>query len=551
MKNDIMGKDYQRMGFGKHGGGNSCGCYQERLQYGPAQINTLLKKVESVNWLMDNLLNIHNELKKALDDFVDKGKKIDGLEQNAKEALMQLLNAIVSCESRLNLLENNITNVVELNNNGLVPSDVIARYIQAYTQQFANEDQLGAIDDAVALLSQSLNIVAATANNAIQRSKISVPNGVASLGPDGKVPASQLPNFVEGIVECCKYGDDFYRPVVNGKIKPNATISDFNEATLVVPDEKHMYNDVNTSKLYRWGGTAYVEISASPGTTDEVAEGSNNKYYTEERVLAAMAGHTDNSDIHVTASDKQAWSGKYTKPSGGIPSTDLAVDIRNSLTKANSALQSYCVTLDAITMDDFIGTYPTGTYSKSVAGLYNEVNSIAEAGKMPFLVVLLTGHTAGYRIPVWRNNNGTFEGWAVAGNGTYIVRVNIFDNDTINVTTTGYYSKPTGGIPESDLSQALREKLAAQSAIAGYGNSIPSSAQSSNLPIGAVYMRQVPGDSGITAIPIWWTGLKWVDAFGNEYSASDSSDSGNDDYYYYSEIGSDDYYYAEVGEDDE
>ena len=45
----------------------------------------------------------------------------------------------------------------------------------------------------------------------------------------------------------------------------------------------------------------------------------------------ALTTHTGNSDIHVTASQKTAWSGKYSKPSAGIPKNDLASEVQTSL----------------------------------------------------------------------------------------------------------------------------------------------------------------------------------------------------------------------------
>ena len=45
----------------------------------------------------------------------------------------------------------------------------------------------------------------------------------------------------------------------------------------------------------------------------------------------ALTAHAGNADIHVTASQKTAWSGKYSKPSAGIPKADLASDVQNSL----------------------------------------------------------------------------------------------------------------------------------------------------------------------------------------------------------------------------
>lgn len=54
-----------------------------------------------------------------------------------------------------------------------------------------------------------------------------------------------------------------------------------------------------------------------------------------------VTAHTSNTDIHVTAAQKTAWSAKYDKPTGGIPKTDLASDVQTSLGKADTALQEH------------------------------------------------------------------------------------------------------------------------------------------------------------------------------------------------------------------
>ena len=51
--------------------------------------------------------------------------------------------------------------------------------------------------------------------------------------------------------------------------------------------------------------------------------------------------HVANWTIHVTASDKIAWSNKYAKPTNWIPKTDLDSCVQASLWLADSALQSY------------------------------------------------------------------------------------------------------------------------------------------------------------------------------------------------------------------
>ncbi len=91
-------------------------------------------------------------------------------------------------------------------------------------------------------------------------------NGVASLDSGGKVPAGQLPSYVDDVIEAA------------------------NLAALPGTGETgKIYVTVDNGKVYRWSGSAYVEIVASPGSTDAVPEGAANKYFTDARAQAALA----------------------------------------------------------------------------------------------------------------------------------------------------------------------------------------------------------------------------------------------------------------------
>jgi hypothetical protein len=85
----------------------------------------------------------------------------------------------------------------------------------------------------------------------------------ATLDVDGKVLSTQLPSYVDDVFE---FADLAAFPLTgeSGKI----------------------YVSLDTLKTYRWSGSAYVEISASPGSTDAVPEGSN-LYFTVARAAAA------------------------------------------------------------------------------------------------------------------------------------------------------------------------------------------------------------------------------------------------------------------------
>lgn len=93
-----------------------------------------------------------------------------------------------------------------------------------------------------------------------------VAGGYASLDGSGLVPSTQLPSYVDDVLE---YADTAAFPATgeSGKI----------------------YVAVDTSKTYRWSGSTYVEISASPGTTDALTEGSTNLYFTTARARASIS----------------------------------------------------------------------------------------------------------------------------------------------------------------------------------------------------------------------------------------------------------------------
>lgn len=57
----------------------------------------------------------------------------------------------------------------------------------------------------------------------------------------------------------------------------------------------------------------------------------------------------------ISSSDITSWNGKYTKPSSGIPKTDLASAVQTSLGKADTALQSFTETDPVFTASDAYG----------------------------------------------------------------------------------------------------------------------------------------------------------------------------------------------------
>ncbi|MBM5818125.1 MAG: hypothetical protein FJ083_16610, partial [Cyanobacteria bacterium K_Offshore_surface_m2_239] len=88
----------------------------------------------------------------------------------------------------------------------------------------------------------------------------------ADLDASGRVPAAQLPGYVDDVLEF-----------------PNF-------AAFPIPGETgKLYVSLASNRQYRWSGSTYIEINPSPGSTDGIPEGSVNLYFTAARGVAAAA----------------------------------------------------------------------------------------------------------------------------------------------------------------------------------------------------------------------------------------------------------------------
>jgi hypothetical protein len=112
----------------------------------------------------------------------------------------------------------------------------------------------------------SSNVTTALGFTPESTSNRGVANGYATLDGTGKVPSAQLPSYVDDVLE--------YTTLATFPITGTSGI---------------IYVTQDTNKTYRWTGSAYVEISPSPGTTDSLTEGTTNKYYTDTRSRSAIS----------------------------------------------------------------------------------------------------------------------------------------------------------------------------------------------------------------------------------------------------------------------
>lgn len=84
---------------------------------------------------------------------------------------------------------------------------------------------------------------------AVPTTDVGAANGVAELDANGKVPASQLPSYVDDVVEG-------YYNTTDGKFYEESTYT-----TEITGETGKIYVSLDTDKTYRWSGSAFVVIS--------------------------------------------------------------------------------------------------------------------------------------------------------------------------------------------------------------------------------------------------------------------------------------------------
>ena len=105
---------------------------------------------------------------------------------------------------------------------------------------------------------------------------------------------------------------------------------------------KDEYITIESSGAYSWEQIGSTAIDLSGYVTTQALNAALSDYVTTAALTLALAGKQDTiADIETIRTQAGQVSGKYTKPSGGIPKTDLASGVQTSLEKADSALQEH------------------------------------------------------------------------------------------------------------------------------------------------------------------------------------------------------------------
>ena len=216
----------------------------------------------------------------------------------------------------------------------------------------------------------------------VKRSEMGAANGVATLGSDGKVPAAQLPSYVDDVLE---YDNKAAFPATGeaGKI----------------------YVAKDTNLTYRWGGSAYVEISVSLA----LGETSSTAYAGDKG--KALAGRMTTAEGNITTN------------AGDIATLNTEVtNIKNGTTPVGKANQLTTGRKISLTGDATGNTTFDGTADKSIT--VTLANSGVTAGTYSAVAVDAKGRvTAGSQIVEWGTAGQTTPSANLAVGGLFFMLV--------------------------------------------------------------------------------------------------------------------------------
>lgn len=195
---------------------------------------------------------------------------------------------------------------------------------------------------------------------------------------DGKVPASQLPSYVDDVLEYANFAS-FPATGESGKI----------------------YVTLDTNETYRWSGSAYVEISQSLalGETSSTAyRGDHGKTAYDHSQLTSGNPHgTTKSDVGLGNVDNTR---DENKPVSTAQQT--ALDL-----KANAAQAAWTAATMVNSWVDFGAPYGTVAYYKDTTGVVR-MKGCAKSGTASLVTTLPAGYRPASTIRFATVINGVF-----------------------------------------------------------------------------------------------------------------------------------------------
>lgn len=227
----------------------------------------------------------------------------------------------------------------------------------------------------------------------VKRSEMGVASGVATLDTTGKVPTSQLPSYVDDVLE---YTSKSAFPATGetGKI----------------------YVDTATNKTYRWGGTDYAEISASLalGETSSTAYAGDKGKANADAITALQTrvgnveskNSTQDTAIQTAQGAAEAAQTTATQATNAAATNAGAIEdiVDGTTTVAKATAATTATKLDAKKTFSLTGNV-TGSTESDLSGNVSISTTIAD-GSVTTAKLSTTGITAGTYTALTVDNKG-------------------------------------------------------------------------------------------------------------------------------------------------
>jgi hypothetical protein len=164
--------------------------------------------------------------------------------------------------------------------------------------------------------------------NYIPLSQKGAANGVAALDASGLVPASQLPSYVDDVLEG-------YYKTADGKFYKEAGYT-----TLITGETGKIYVSLDTNKTYRWTGTTFVYITS--GAVDSVNGLTGVVVLNKSHVGLGNADNTADAAKSVLSATK--WTTVRTITLSGVTATAQNIDGSGNVTVPVTAIPATLLT---------------------------------------------------------------------------------------------------------------------------------------------------------------------------------------------------------------
>lgn len=334
--------------------------------------------------------------------------------------------------------------------------------------------------------------------------------GVAELDSNGKVPSSQLPSYVDDVVEGYYYNSKFYK--------------ESSHTTEITAESGKIYVDIPNNKTYRWSGTAYVNIASdlALGETESTAyRGDRGKTaYDHSQTAHARAdatkteSSTTNGNIKINGSETTVYTHPTTTATAAaavkIGKDALGhVVIGDALTAADVGLGNVAnktITVTSTSVSDGTNTFnkythPTSAGNKHVPSggssgqvlVYGGSSGTASWGDVPGIsdkADKVSSATSGHFAGLDSNGNLTDSGKSASdfatSSHTHSVQIN---------GSTKTIAAP-GGSPVNLGSYVTDVKIGNTSLVSSYIATIPSASTPAGTSAGAT------GDPGVVTLEI-------------------------------------------------